>query len=98
MIIGGRDEAWRLRDHKEAAIALRARKVDISFRIVPERDHQTIRRAAGEEQAEPTLAEILTFLADRAGSGGAARPDAAGKHSAHAYADVEGRAAYAHIR
>lgn len=99
MIIGDRDEPWRLRDNREAAAALhRAGKGDISFHIVEGRDHQTIRRGPGEEQAEPTMAEILKFLGvpEDGRDRGRARPG--GKRSAHAHADAEGRAAQPHVR
>ncbi len=99
MIIGDRDEPWRLRDNRDAAAALgRARKADISFRILEERDHLTIRRKAGEEQAQPTLAEILAFLGDprQAAPSGTEAPD--GKTSALASGDVEGRAAQPYVR
>jgi acetyl esterase/lipase len=99
MIVGAQDEAWRLRDHREAAAALgRFRKGDISFRIVDDRDHLTIRRKPSEDQAEPTMAEILRFLADRGDFKGAKSARRAGKSSALAFGDVEGRAPQPHVR
>jgi hypothetical protein len=99
MIVGRRDEPWRLRDHREAAAALgRWGKGDISFRIVDDRDHLTIRRKPGEEQGEPTMREILGFLGNPGESRTRRRSPRAGKSSALAYGDVEGRATYPHVR
>jgi acetyl esterase/lipase len=99
MIVGERDEPWRLRDHRAAAAALERRgKGDISFHIMDDRDHLTIRRKPGEDQAEPTIAEILAFLRDSGDVSGRQRPPRAGKSSAQAYGDVEGRATYPHVR
>ena len=99
MIIGDDDEPWRLRDHREAAAALaRSGKVDISFHIVDDRDHLTIRRKPGEEQAEPTIAEIRAFLEDPGNQAGRKPSSPAGKRSALAPGDVEGRATYPHGR
>jgi acetyl esterase/lipase len=63
MIVGDRDEPWRLRDHKAAAEKLRtAGAPDVTLRIVPGRDHTTIRRAPSEQQAPDTIAAIRAFL------------------------------------
>ena len=63
MVIGDRDEPWRLRDNQEAAVALRkAGARDVTLTIVPGRDHTTIRRTQGEDQAGDTIAAILAFL------------------------------------
>jgi acetyl esterase/lipase len=63
MIIGDQDESWRLRDHKVAAEKLRtAGGGEVTLRIVPGRDHATIRRAPGEDQAPDTITAIRAFL------------------------------------
>jgi acetyl esterase/lipase len=75
MIIGDRDEAWRLRDHEAAAAAFKkgcaacvaaAREreggTDVTLTIIPGRDHNTIRRKPNEDQAGDTIAAILSFL------------------------------------
>ena len=93
MIIGNQDEPWRLQDNRAAAAALRrAGKGDISFRIVEDRDHVTVRRKPGEEQAQPTIAEILAFLGDPDGRDRGSALPPTGKSPAHAPGDVESRA------
>ena len=62
MIIGNRDEPWRLRDHRDAAAALRKAGANVTLTIVPGRDHTTIRRAPGEEQAHETIEAIRAFM------------------------------------
>jgi len=99
MIIGDQDEPWRLRDNRDAAAALRQEgKGDISFHIVEGRDHQTIRRRPGEDQAQPTMAEIFKFLGDPEDHHRRERENGAGKSSALAFGDAEGRAAQPHVR
>jgi len=68
MIVGDQDEPWRLADHREAAAAVRsAGKTDLVLKIVRGRNHATIRRAEGEEQAPETIAAILDFAGTAGG-------------------------------
>jgi acetyl esterase/lipase len=63
MIIGDRDESWRLKDHKESAARLAAASTStVTLTVIPGRDHTTIRRNANEEQAADTIAAIRAFL------------------------------------
>jgi acetyl esterase/lipase len=99
MIIGGRDEPWRLRDHAAAAVALRTQKVDISHEILAGRTHTTVRGAPGEEPAEPGMAEILAFLMRPSTAGGdPGQSPPVGKAPAEPPRDAEGRTPYAHGR
>jgi len=63
MVIGDRDEAWRLRDNRDAAAALEKAGAAVTLTVVPGRDHTTIRRKPGEDQAAETMAAISAFLA-----------------------------------
>jgi acetyl esterase/lipase len=63
IVIGDRDEPWRLKDHKESAAKLKAVGArDVTLTIVPRRDHTSIRRLPTEDQAVDTIAAIRAFL------------------------------------